>query len=191
VSVVVGGKIVVTSDIPDPDFRGALFYDPEIDVWSKSEIRCRIPYCGGAGVTVGVYVPQKIYVLGMLLSVYGLNRVYDPLRDSWSDGKCMPMVRLNFGVAVVDDVLHAIGGCYKSQVASARNEQYIPIGYQPTPIASKPAESSKPTESHTLEPDDSSKTFLIYITVTVSAVLIAVVVIVALFLYPKKARSRY
>jgi N-acetylneuraminic acid mutarotase len=59
VSVVVDGKIVVISAIPDPDFRGALFYNPKTDVWSKSEIRYRIPYFGGAGVTTGIYAPKK------------------------------------------------------------------------------------------------------------------------------------
>jgi hypothetical protein len=73
----------------------------------------------------------------MLLNEYGENRVYDPLRDSWSDGKGMPTLRSEFGVAVVDDILYAIGGCTKDQTASSKNEQYIPIGYQSTHSTSK------------------------------------------------------
>jgi hypothetical protein len=187
VSVVVDGKIVVTSDIPDPDFRGALFYDPKTDVWSKSEIRCRIPYYGDAGVTTGLYAPQKIYVLG-LLKEYGENRVYDPLSDSWFDGKRMPMSRSEFGVAVVNDVLYAIGGCTKNQAASAKNEQYIPIGYQSTHSTAKPAETAKPTEPPHLKPDFSSETFLIYLIITVVTLIAGV--IVALFFYFKKMRNR-
>jgi len=50
----------------------------------------------------------------------------------------MPKLRRNFGVAVVDDVLYAIGGySYTSQSGMvtpvAVNEQYIPIGYGTVP----------------------------------------------------------
>ena len=180
VSVVVDGKLVVTSAIPDPDFRGTLFYDPKVDVWSKSEIRCRIPYFGDAGVTTGLYAPKKIYVLGML-NEYGDNRVYDPLNDSWSDGKSMLTPRLGFGVAVVDDVLYAIGGRTENQAASAVNEQYIPIGYKgviPTP---------EPSNSLTTSESGSSKHPSAYLIVTILTVII-VKVVTGLFLYFKKRK---
>ncbi len=97
---------------------------------------------GAAGATAGVLAPKRIYVLGV--EAYGglgappcLNRVYDLEKDSWVIGAAMPTSRLNFGVAVVNDRLYAIGGfvyCVLGFIApSAVNEQYTPFGYGTVP----------------------------------------------------------
>jgi hypothetical protein len=56
-------------------------------------------------------LPKKIYILGGIeLFASGGNQVYDPTTDSWSTGADMPTARGRLGVAVVNDILFAIGG---------------------------------------------------------------------------------
>jgi len=58
---------------------------------------------------------------------------YDPERDVWSTGAALPIARISFGVAVVDDILYAIGGTnsmvLSSYVTFGDNQQYTPFGY--------------------------------------------------------------
>jgi hypothetical protein len=62
-------------------------------------------------------------------------RVYDPETDNWTFGADAPTNRYNFGVAVVNDTLYAIGGhTYNfpgNYAPLAVNEQYTPVGYIP------------------------------------------------------------
>jgi spore coat protein U-like protein len=66
-----------------------------------------------------------------------LNRVYDPEKDAWTTGADVPTNRLEFGVAVVNDKLYAIGGNVYNEIGfispSAANEQYTPIGFGTVP----------------------------------------------------------
>ena len=58
-----------------------------------------------------------------------------PENDNWTFGADIHIRRYNFGVAVVNDTLYAIGGhTYNfpgNYAPSAANEQYTPIGYIP------------------------------------------------------------
>ena len=119
-------------------FGGGFVYDSVRDVWREGETRERIVHLGGAGATMGVYAPKKIYVMGEKPGfagelewelAQGTNRVYDVSSDSWSDGARMLTPRLGFGVAVVDDILYVVGGRTDQTFVSAVNEAYIPIGY--------------------------------------------------------------
>jgi hypothetical protein len=108
-----------------------LIYDTEIDSWSEGASGPIIGGIGSAAVaTVGVNALQRVYLLG-----YDVNQVYDPEADAWMTATAMPTDRMDFGVAVVDDVLYAIGGYVKVSPlhglvrSVAVNEQYIPIGY--------------------------------------------------------------
>jgi hypothetical protein len=71
--------------------------------------------------------PKRIYVIGGYNDIRGqgftLNQVYDPETDTWTMGAQMPTSRYGLGVAVVNDILYAIGG------GDAENERYTPIGY--------------------------------------------------------------
>jgi hypothetical protein len=88
----------------------------------------------GVGATMGINAPQRLYVLGFRYqwgSYLAVNQAYDPKSDTWANATVMPTTRFDFGVAVVNDSLYAIGGSLPTQnsKALAVNEQYFPLGY--------------------------------------------------------------
>jgi hypothetical protein len=96
---------------------------------------------GAAGATAGVNAPKRIYSISEFAEWSG-TQAYNPLDDSWTFGKRMPTSRQNFAIAVVNDLLYAIGGftlTYTSIFSNptvtphATNEQYIPFGYGTLP----------------------------------------------------------
>lgn len=115
-------------------------YDPETDTWSYGKPIPIAIQSAAAGATTGVAAPKRIYVIGggSLVASAG-NENYDPEKDVWSTGTSMPTSRRNLGVAVVDDILYAIGGDpgWVFQFYGT-NEQYTPIGYVSEPRQSEP-----------------------------------------------------
>lgn len=124
-------------------------YSPEDDSWSLrapllSSVRA-LPEA--AGVTTGVWSPQRIHIFGEDSS----NCAYDPANDRWTGGDSMLLSRRDFGVAVVNDKLYVIGGGYLHS-KSAMNEQYTPFGYgTPDPtyqfLTPTPTTTQQPTPS--------------------------------------------
>jgi hypothetical protein len=105
----------------------------ETDSWSAGRSGPTVVVFGAAGATTGVNALKRVYVLGLVRGSSCTNQVYDAEADAWATAAAMPTDRINFGVAVVDDVLYAIGGYYHNSrsyvLPSKVNEQYIPIGY--------------------------------------------------------------
>jgi N-acetylneuraminic acid mutarotase len=106
-------------------------YNPETDTWSVGTPIPTDVVCDVAIVTTGVLAPTRIYIIG---SQY--VTVYDVENDTWTLGSDIPAERYYFGVAVIDDIIYAIGGHTHKGVLgtitpSAVNEQYTPIGYIP------------------------------------------------------------
>jgi hypothetical protein len=125
-------------------------YDAETDTWSLGAPPPSSEYHGAAVATTGVMAPERVYVLGISGHLsFGepeyFVRVYDPENDSWTFGTDIPTRRLDFGVAVVNDVLYVVGGntlVYPDEyeapyvptlVRYATNEQYTPFGYGTVP----------------------------------------------------------
>jgi N-acetylneuraminic acid mutarotase len=113
-------------------------YDSETDTWTNGKSIPNVAICGACGLTTGLFAPKRIYVIGgwngTELGGSNMNQIYDPEKDEWTDGEPMPTVRRRFGIAVVNDVLYAIGGRYGEYPEStplAVNEQYIPVDYIP------------------------------------------------------------
>jgi N-acetylneuraminic acid mutarotase len=105
-------------------------YDPETDCWSlraspPNALPTQLP--DAAAVTTGKWAPERIYVFGS-----GTHVAYDPTTDKWSFTAKMPMPHGDFGIAVVEDKLYAIGGGYLFS-ACELNLQYTPIGYGTVP----------------------------------------------------------
>jgi N-acetylneuraminic acid mutarotase len=92
-----------------------------------------------ACATTGEGAPKRIYVIGGSLTYYyhniynvvtGLNQVYDPETNNWTTQANMTTPRADFGVAVIDDAVYAVGGyAYDSYITE--NEQYTPVGLIP------------------------------------------------------------
>jgi hypothetical protein len=72
------------------------------------------------------------------------NQIYDPKNDSWTLGAAKPTNRIDFGVAVVNDMLYVIGGIVMRYpitfgwgiydcTPTAVNEAYTPVGYGTIP----------------------------------------------------------
>jgi hypothetical protein len=121
-AVVVDDKIYVISG------SHLQVFNPATNMWSQ----CTPPpsIVGyGAGVTTGVLAPKRIYAIGESVGVY------DPENDTWEIGADILTRRYNFGVAVVNDILFAIGGHtygapWPGDFSAVNvNEQYTPFGY--------------------------------------------------------------
>ena len=140
-SAVVDNKIYVINSLNQ-------IYNVENDSWSHGAPL--LDAFGGVGVaTSGFMAPKRIYVLGLMsyddpsgsLSENSV-RAYDPEMNSWYVGAALPTKRHEFGVAIVDDVLYAIGGQSYEQSSVpyvpsvtlyATNEQYTPLRYGTIP----------------------------------------------------------
>jgi len=135
-SAVVDGKIYVISGF-EGLYHGTLvdytqIYDPTTDSWSMGASLPESLRDGAAGATTGTLAPKRIYVIGGGPEMVALNltQVYDPENDSWTMGAQMPTARGWLAVAVVNDLIYAIGGSpYVMGSALPTNEQYVPFGF--------------------------------------------------------------
>ena len=135
-SVSVDNKVYVIGGLGSEQLGSSLnqIYNPETDTWRLGATPLGGIGYGAAIATTGVNALKRIYALGG-----NEVRVYDPLNDRWTFGADMPTVRLNFRVAVVNDVLYAIGGYTRTYpditrvgdfiTLYATNEIYVPFGY--------------------------------------------------------------
>jgi N-acetylneuraminic acid mutarotase len=134
-AAVVDGKIYVFSS----EQNYPQIYDASTNTWgSGKSFPSALPLPNaGVAATVGTMAPKRIYVIGGQkngsFDVVGSNYVYDPEQDVWSNGADLPTARSGVKVAVVDDVLYAIGGVEnlmtKPEGYSTQILQYIPLGY--------------------------------------------------------------
>jgi hypothetical protein len=116
-------------------------YNEETDSWSQgTTMPAGDYYYIAVGMTTGVMAPKRLYFLFAVRgSSTAVNQAYDPRSSLWVAGKSLPTNRCDFGVAVVNDKLYAIGGYtsipYPSGyfATSAVNEQYTPMGYGTVP----------------------------------------------------------
>jgi len=109
-------------------------YDPENDTWStRASLPVGVSYAA-AEATSGVTAPNRIYLIGGTngTAPNTVTYAYDSESDAWSTGASMPTPRVYLGLAVIDDVLFAIGGVNGDNWLSV-NEQYMPLGYGTVP----------------------------------------------------------
>ena len=84
--------------------------------------------------TQGYMAPEAIYFIGGFAGGKFSNqaKVFNIANNSWNDVESMPTARGYLGIAVVNDVLYAIGG-FDGSVWLDTNEQYRPVGYGTIP----------------------------------------------------------
>jgi len=139
-STVIDGKIYIMGGSQASSSQGNIFvysnqvYDPQNDTWSSG---ANLPYAvtnGAASATEGFMAPPLLYVIGgYFLNSYDSNvQVYNSSSNDWIAGASMPTARASLGVAVVNDVLYAIGG-FDGQNWLNTVEEYTPIGYGTVP----------------------------------------------------------
>jgi len=109
-------------------------YDPKNDTWSTRASLPTVVSYAAAEATSGVTAPKRIYLVGGTNGT-GYNTVtyaYHSGSDVWSTGTSMPTTRVYLGLAVVDDILYAIGGVNGENWLNV-NEQYMSLGYGTVP----------------------------------------------------------
>jgi N-acetylneuraminic acid mutarotase len=109
-------------------------YDPEDDSWSTRTGLPNAESYAAAEATSGTTAPKKIYFAGgsNQTNYSEVTYAYDSASNGWSTVASMPTPRVYLALAVVDDILYAIGG-WDSTNWLGENEQYIPIGYGTVP----------------------------------------------------------
>ena len=153
-STVVEDKIYIVGGLESGPAGYSLnqIYNPKTDTWKLGATPPSGIAYGVAGATTGTNAPKRIYF------VYDGTQVYDPMNDSWGFGANMPTKHIDFGVAIVNDTLFAIGGLnvnyagFNNQSGNTYNttysatvEKYTPFGYgtlQPSPTPAVPEFSS-------------------------------------------------
>jgi N-acetylneuraminic acid mutarotase len=147
-SAEVDGKIFVMSYY-DLVSSGTWIYNPVNDSWvltssSPFPLLSDSPsswWSHAAGATTGVNALKRIYVFFEKID-YSQSipiLVFNPSSESWARIGTLPTRRRCFGIAVVNDILYAIGGRrydypypydgYFIVTEETMNEQYTPIGY--------------------------------------------------------------
>jgi len=140
-SAVIDGKIHVIGGSETSTVQGAKsfvdfnqIFDPKTDTWSLgANLHSDITY-GTAAATEGFMAPPLLYFIGgYFFNTYNNSvQVYNPGNNSWAAGASMPSARAYLGVAVVNDVLYAIGG-FDGQNWLSTVEAYTPFGYGTAP----------------------------------------------------------
>jgi N-acetylneuraminic acid mutarotase len=146
-SAVIDNKIYVIGGVSYPEYNFNQIYDSGTDTWSQGSPSPENMAYGPAAATTGINARKRIYVYSQDYNYPeppNVNSVYDPVSGIWTSGALMPTDRVGFGLAVVNDLLYAIGGSTSSPfdmfwntevTVHSTNEQYVPIGYG-TPDAS-------------------------------------------------------
>jgi N-acetylneuraminic acid mutarotase len=112
-------------------------YDVQNDTWSIGTDLSSVRSYAAAAATSGLTAPKRIYIVGGFNEVgYSTSavNVYDVENKAWSPGASMITARRNLALAVVNDVLYAIGGFDGDNWLRA-NEAYTPFGYGTVPPA--------------------------------------------------------
>ena len=132
---IIGGSRQTISGI-DTSTSSLQIYDTITDKWVIGQ-PLNFPSSYGAAVaTTGVMAPTKIYYTGgfSVETFSDRTQIYDIANDIWTDGPQMSTQRAYLGLAVVNDIICAIGG-FDGDNWLNLNEELKPEGYGKVPPA--------------------------------------------------------
>jgi hypothetical protein len=127
-------------------------YDVQKDTWSEAAPPS-LPNIDAGGATSGIFAPKRIYIYSE--GDDSQAQSYDVDTNSWSNCAPVPTQRYQMKIAVLNDQLYVIGGYtldynnlisstifgpMPSQLPTALNEKYTPVGYRS--VSPAPANSS-------------------------------------------------
>lgn len=140
-SAVVNGKIYVIGGSKQPSTQDTAVvinsnqvYDTQTDQWSKGATTSNVGIYGAAAATDGFMAPVRVYAIGGFESgsISDGTSLYDPDRNSWDSSIPMPTAREYLSLAVISDVLYAVGG-FDGEKWLGANEEFKPVGYGAVP----------------------------------------------------------
>ena len=140
-SAVIGDKIYVVGGSENPNLQGGnvfvdsvQIYDTQTGNWTIDSVMPSTEIYGVAVATQGYMAPSQLFYIGGCFSTSFSDKVqvYNAYNSSWSMGAPMPTARAYLGVAILNDVIYAIGGFNGSFVLNTV-EIYTPIGYGKAP----------------------------------------------------------
>lgn len=109
-------------------------YDPQTDNWTTAANMQSITAYGAAAATQDYLAPARLYLVGGYSQNVLTNKtqVYNPNNNTWTTVTPLSSPRADLALAVVNDVLYAIGG-FDGQNWLNINEQYKPADYGTVP----------------------------------------------------------
>jgi N-acetylneuraminic acid mutarotase len=109
-------------------------YDPQTNNWTSAANMLTIATYGAAAATQDYLAPARLYLAGGYSQnvLTSKTQVYNPYNNSWTTGTSLSSPRADLALAVVNDVLYAIGG-FDGQNWLNINEQYKPADYGTVP----------------------------------------------------------
>lgn len=136
-SAVIGNKIYIMGGSRQPSslentviVNNNQVYDTIFDNWTSAAGLPKTNSYGAAAVTQGFLAPQKIYHIGGFSEgqFSGRTDIYNPENDSWTSADPMPTPRAYLSLAVINDILYAIGG-FDGTNWLGTIEEFKPLGY--------------------------------------------------------------
>ena len=132
---IVGGSQTVTSQQQSGASVDAnQVYDPQANNWTSAANLPSSTSFGAVAATQNYLAPARLYLAGGYSQnvLTSKTQVYNPYNNSWTLGTSLLSPRADFALAVVNDILYAIGG-FDGQNAVNTNEQFKPSDYGTVP----------------------------------------------------------
>ncbi len=131
---ILGGSRYLSSSGSSTSISNNQVYDAQNDNWTSAKVLPEGASYGATATTEGFMAPILTYFIGGLIDGQnsGETQIFNSTDNSWVSGDPMLTPRAYFGLAVLNDVLYAIGG-FDGQEWLDINERYQPVGYGTIP----------------------------------------------------------
>jgi hypothetical protein len=130
---IIGGTRQSISGV-DSSVNTLQIYDTQTNMWTNGSSLNAPDSYGSAVATSGIMAPARIYYIGGYYRGAFSDKtwIYNVAEDSWSEGAKMTTPRAYFGLAVVNDIIYAVGG-FDGTTGLNFNEEFKPYNYGKIP----------------------------------------------------------